>query len=151
MDDANQVVKRKDGQNNEELYKDLLKISNSVVKNIEMEIDTCEKHEDLKLPILKVWLLSNGDLVYEHFEKDVSSKLLRPERSAHSKSSKRSVHVSEVVRRLLNTSVKLNWDEYTVPVLNDYMARMKKAGYSENYRKHILENSLAVNEKKLRQ
>ena len=30
------------------------------------------------------------------------------------------------------------------------MARMKKAGYSENYRKHVLENALAVYEKKLR-
>ena len=36
-----------------------------------------------------MWLQENGDLVY----KDVSSKLLIPERSAHSNSSKRSVHV----------------------------------------------------------
>ena len=152
VDDSNQVVKRKQGQTNDEMHRELLKIANTVVKDIEMEIDTCEKHEDGKLPILdlKVWLQENGDLVYKHYEKDVSSKLLIPERSAHSNSSKRSVHVSEMVRRMMNTSTKLKWEEHTAPVLSDYMARMKQAGYWENYRKHVLENALAVYDKKVK-
>ena len=152
VDDSNQVVKRKERQTNGEMHKELLSIANSAVKDIEMEIDSCEKYSDGKLPILdlKVWLNENGDLVYQHYEKDVSSKLLIPERSAHSSSSKRSVHVSELVRRMMNTSTRLDWETHTAPVLNDYMVRMKQAGYWENYRKHVLENALAVYDKKLK-
>ena len=36
------------------------------------------------------------------------------------------------------------------PVLTDYMARMKAAGYDENFRKHVLLNALAVNDGKVR-
>ena len=54
------------------------------------------------------------------------------------KSSKRSAHVSEIVRRCLNTSRRLNWDEYFIPCLNDYMVRMKQAGFGEAYRRNVL-------------
>ena len=37
------------------------------------------------------------------------------------------------------------------PVLTDYMARMKAAGYDENYRKHALLNALAIADRKVRQ
>ena len=87
--------------------------------------------------------------MYQHYEKDVSSKLLISARSAHSSGSKRSVHVSELVRRLSNTSVKLDWDTHTAPILSDYMSRMKQAGYSEDYRKHVLKNALARYDKRL--
>ena len=135
------------------MYSELLEIANSIEEDIDMEIDTCENHVELdyKLPILDMqcWIQDSGDLVYQHYEKDVSSKLLISERSAHSNGSKRSVHVSELVRRLSNTSVKLDWDKYTAPILSDYMGRMKQAGYSENYRKHVLKNALARFDKRL--
>ena len=110
VDDSDQVVKGREGQTKDEMYSELLEIANSIEEEIEMEIDTCEKHEDRKLPILdmKCWIQDNGDLVYKHYEKEVSSKLLISARSAHSNGSKRSVHVSELVRRLSNTSVKLD-------------------------------------------
>ena len=70
-------------------------------------------------------------------------------RSAHSNGSKRYVHVSELVRRLSNTSVKLDWDTYAAPILSDYMSRMMQAGYSEDYRKHVLKNALARFDKRI--
>ena len=150
VDDSDQVVQGRDGQSKSEIYTELLDIANSIEEDIEMEIDTCEKHDDGKLPILdmKCWI-QNSDLVYQHYEKDVSSKLLISARSAHSSGSKRSVHVSELVRRLSNTSVKLDWDTYTAPILSDYMGRMMQAGYSENYRMHVLKNALARYDKRL--
>ena len=49
------------------------------------------------------------------------------ERSAHSSGSKRSVHISELVRRMLNTSRR--------------MRRMMAGGYSEKYREDVLRNA----------
>ena len=70
-------------------------------------------------------------------------------RSAHSNSCKPSVHISELVRRMVNTSRKLNWDQYVVPALNDYMIRMAKAGYHQEYRKNVLLNAYAVYDSKV--
>ena len=53
------------------------------------------------------------------------------------------------MRRCLNTSRRLGWKEYFVPTLEDYMARMKKAGYHEQYRRDVLAHALHIYEKKL--
>ena len=80
----------------------------------------------------------------------MATKLIIPERSAHPNSGKRSVHIAELVRRLCNTSRELNWDTYVAPVLLEYMARMRAAGYSQDYREHVLRNALAIWDAKLR-
>ena len=117
-----------------------------------MEVDVCEKHSDNKIPLLdmKLWLDKDGYAVYQHFEKSVATKLVISSRSAHSNSSKRAVHISELVRRMMNTSRRLNWDSYVAPVLTDYMERMAAAGYNEDYRKHVLLNSFAVYDSKVK-
>ena len=51
------------------------------------------------------------------------------------------------MRRLLNSSTRLNWDEEIAPVCSQYMARMMQAGYSENYRKNILTKALRIYDK----
>ena len=129
-----------------------MKNANSIEEGIEMEIDVCENHSDGKLPILdmKCWIDNDGNAMYQHYEKPVSTKLVISSRSAHSKTTKRSVHISEIVRRLVNTSRKLSWDEYAAPIVTEYMSRMKQAGYHEDYRKHVLLNALAVYDKKVR-
>ena len=113
-----------------------------------MEMDTCENHNDEKLPILdmKVWLDTDGDAVYQHYEKPVSSKLVISSRSAHAKGCKRSVHVSEVERRISNTSKNLDWDEYVAPVLTDYMARMKSAGYDQKFLQECLRSVIIAHQ-----
>ena len=59
------------------------------------------------------------------------------------------VHVTECLRRIQNTSKDADWDECVVPVLNDYVGRMKAAGYREDQRKHVLLNALAIYDKKV--
>ena len=115
-----------------------------------MEGDWPSKNEDKKLPILdmKVWVDEEGMLLYQHYEKDVSSKTVLHSKSAHSAACKRGVHTQEVVRRLLNTSHRLSWKEKTAPIVTEYMKRMKKAGYGEKYRKEILEHALRIYDKK---
>jgi hypothetical protein len=59
------------------------------------------------------------------------------------------VHVNEVVRRILNTSSRLEWSSYTAHALIDYFAWMKVAGYNEKYRKRTLQQGLRIYDKML--
>ena len=88
----------------------LLDIANSVMECVVMEGDWPSKNEDKKMPILdmKVWVDESGTVLYEHYEKKVSSKTVLNAKSAHSANCKRSVHTQEILRRLLNTSHRLD-------------------------------------------
>lgn len=134
----------------ERLAKILLSIANSVMECVKMEADWPSKNDDKKMPILdmKVWTDEAGMLLYQHYEKVVSSKTVLHAKSAHSAACKRGVHTQEVVRRLLNSSHRLNWKRDTAPVITEYMRRMKVAGYGERYRKEVLKHALGIYDKK---
>ena len=51
------------------------------------------------------------------------------------------------MRRLLNSSAKLNWGTDVAPVLSEYMGRMKVAGFGEKYRKSVLLRGLQIYDK----
>ena len=97
---------------------------------------------------MKVWVSDEGTLLYQHYEKDVSSKTVLNAKSAHSAACKRGVHTQEVVRRLLNSSHRLDWRTEIAPVITEYMRRMKAAGYGEKYRRDILKHALGIFDKK---
>ena len=87
----------------------------------------------------------------EHYEKSVANRQIIHAQSAQSSMCKRSVHVNEVVRRILNTSARLEWSEYAAPTLTDYMVRMKIAGYDEMYRKRKVEQELRIHDKMVKE
>ena len=153
VDDSNQGVECKEEEMDDEILMGNLKsIADSVLPGIIMETDIPGKYDDKKLPILdmKCWM-KDGLLLYQHYSKPMATKLVISARSAHSDQTKRSVHIAECVRRMMNTSHKLDWDEYFVPVLTDYAERMMAAGYSQSYRKEILRNAVNIYEHKLAQ
>ena len=82
--------------------------------------------------------------MYIHYEKPVSPKQILSAKSAQSSACKRSVHIQEIVRRILNTSTRLEWDEYVTPTLSENMKRMALAGYNENYRKTTLIHAISI-------
>ena len=143
-------LKDEDSPADERLAKILLSIANSIMECVKMEADWPSKNTDKKMPILdmKVWTDETGMLLYQHYEKDVSSKTVLNAKSAHSTACKRGVHTQEIVRRLLNCSHRLNWKEEISPVVTEYMRRMMIAGYRENYRKEILKHGLGIFRKK---
>ena len=51
---------------------------------------------------------------------------------------------------MLNCSPQLSWAEVVVPVLETYMKRMSKAGYSEAYRHDVLTSAVNIYEKKIK-
>ena len=57
---------------------------------------------------------------------------------------------NEMMRRILNTSNRLDWGEQTAPLLTDYMVRMKEAGYNEKYRKQVLEKTFRIHDRKMK-
>ena len=134
----------------ERLSKVLLYIANNIMDCIKMEADMPSRNADKKMPILemKVWMEEDGTLVYQHYEKQVSSKTVMHAQSAHSAGCKKSVHTQEILRRLLNSSHRLQWTSEVAPVITDYLARMKMAGYKENYRKDVLKHALSIYDKK---
>ena len=69
---------------------------------------------------------------------------------AHSDQTKRSVHVSECVRRMVNTSPDLSWEKHIVPHLMEYCRRMMAAGYSQMYQKEIICNTVNIYDSKLK-
>ena len=139
------------GEEGEEarLARIMREIANEVQEGIVMEEDYPDKNPNKKLAILDmcVWMNSEHFLVYQHYEKSVASKLVIGAQSAQSEACKRSVHTRELIRRMLNTSAKLVWKDFSAPVLTEYMARMMQAGYSQNYRKRILEQAMRIYDK----
>ena len=111
-----------------------------------MEEDHPSKNSNNKMPILdmEVWADEEGYIKYTHYQKPVSSTKVMDADSAQSSACKRSVHVQELLRRILNTSARLEWQREVAPVLTEYMKRMYKAGYSEGYRKNILTHTLRI-------
>ena len=61
------------------------------------------------------------------------------------------VHVSELVRRMDDTSRKLSWSELVVPVLEDYLQGMIAADYNQNYRQRVLVNAVSIYNLKVRE
>ena len=82
--------------------------------------------------------------VYEHYEKPVANRQVVQAESALSSTCKQSVHINEVVRRILNTSARLEWQDNAAQTITDYMVRMKIAGYEEDYRKRTLKKALQI-------
>ena len=82
-----------------------------------------------------------------YHEKPLSCKNIMHAQSAISSSCKKSVHTQEVLRRLFNSSRRLDWKTETAPVITDYMARMMQAGYPVQYRKDTLCRCLRIYDK----
>ena len=115
-------------------------IANEVQEGIEMEAEFPSNDMNGKMAILdmSVWMDSDNNIVYEHYQKSVASKQILSAHSVQSTTCKRSVHVQEVLRRILNNSTGLDWDKSVAPVLTEYMKRMQQAGYDEKFRKNVL-------------
>jgi hypothetical protein len=137
---------RRGEQMDSRLARILNDIANDVQPEIELEEDHPSAHDDGMRPILdmSVWMSPIGIIIYKHFEKEVSNKDVMHAHSAHSAACKKSVHVQEILRRVFNTSTRLDWDEAVAPLLTDYMGRMYLAGYSEGYRRNVLQHAFRI-------
>ena len=54
-----------------------------------------------------------------------------------------------MIRRILNSSHRLDWDKDTAPVVTEYMSRMKVAGYGDKHRRDVLKHAIGINKAEL--
>ena len=93
---------------------------------------------------MEAWMDRNHKIMYQHYEKAVSSRPVLHAESTQSCECKHNVHVQELLRRVLNTSSNLDWDIVVAPFLSDYMGRMMQAGYGQEYRQNTLVQALGI-------
>ena len=131
----------------ERLAKILIEIANDIVPGITMEYDVPSKNIDNKMPILdmKVWM-EDGDIMFQHYEKPTASGNIMHANAAQSVTCRNSVHTQEILRRLLNSSPLLDWESSVAPVLSQYMLRMMKHGYPQQYRVDTLTRALRIHD-----
>ena len=151
--DEIEAVLRRNEKPDKRVARLLTEIANSVQEGIVMEEDHPSNNDDLKLPILdlKVWMDSEQFIVFQHYEKAVASGRVMHAKSAQSATCKKSVHVQEILRRILNFSDRLEWQTDIVPVITEYMRRMMVGGYKEGYRRNVLCHALRIYDKMVRE
>ena len=75
---------------------------------------------NMTMPVLdmNVWMNKESFILYKHYEKPMSSKKVMHAESAISPSGKKSVHTQEVLRRLFNSSMRLDWGTEKAPKIS---------------------------------
>ena len=86
--------------------------------------------------------------MHSHYMKDVASRLVMGERSAHGDNTKRNVMVNELGRIMKNCSVYLPWKELAEKV-SYYVRRMEYCGYDEKFRFATVKMAISRHKKRI--
>ena len=171
VDDINVVARLKKRQQNEEenelqgmtMFQE---IGNKIDESIKIEIDSPSKHEDGKMPLLdvKVWIEGSEEteetevtgnaeeepstirkrkIMYEHYRKEIASKMNIHARSAILHNQQRNILTQEVIRIMKNCSQELPW-ETKAKHLEDLSLRMQFSGHDKRMRKAVIKSGLSA-------
>ena len=121
-------------------------IANSIHPSIRVTIDYPSKNEDNKVPMLdlKMWITEiNGGIriVYEHYEKDMATKMLIHAKSAIPLKVKRTVLTQEMLRILLHCSRNIPW-ETVRDHLSNFTRKMQYSGYEQAFRYDVAKSAI---------
>ena len=121
-------------------------IGNEIHKSIQLTTDTPSENADNKVPILdlKCWVGEGIDrkerVLYEHYMKNMASRLLVHRQSAMSIQSKRTILTQQCLRVMLNCSEHID-EETKNGHLSYFMARMQSSGYDHEFRLEVLKSA----------
>ena len=97
-----------------------------------------------------MWIAPNkyGDvkIMHEHYIKDVATRGLIDNSSAHPRDMKHNVLVNEATRVLRNGSSELEWEQVTHH-LDYFVKRMQYSGYSQETRYKVMKKVIDKHEK----
>ena len=94
------------------------------------------------MPILDLQVqVSNNEIIYKFYKKEVSHHLLMLERSALPAKMKRNSLVQEGMRRLRNTKRELDWSVKS-EILSEFSFSLYMSGYSERFRLDIIQSAV---------
>ena len=123
-------------------------VGNSIHHSIIVKADCPARHPDKKLPILdlKSWLDEKDEkriVLYEFYQKDVSSKATINARSTLPWKSKHTILVQQTLRILRNCSRNLQWD-ITASHLTKMSMRMQYSGFDKTFRYNVISTAIAA-------
>ena len=143
--------KADEGRNAFDVTMGLVKeIGESLDPTIKLTIDNPTNYEDGKMPVLDIKVnvneLENNRIDFQFFEKPTKNPKVLLAKSALNDKSKRTILTQECLRRIRNTKKELG-EEVRNEHLNKFMLKLKNSGYSQTYRKQILDSALKAYEK----
>jgi predicted RNA binding protein with dsRBD fold (UPF0201 family) len=125
-------------------------IANSVNPMIKLTVETPCNFADGKMPVLDVKVNVNekepNRIDFEFFSKPTKNPRVILADSALSFAKKRTILTQECLRRLRNTKIELG-PEVQRKHLNNFMLQLKNSGYSQNFRREILDSGLKAFQK----
>ena len=80
-------------------------------------------------------------ILYEHYEKKISTKAVINAKSAIPTTTKRTVMTQEVLRILLHCSDQLPWEDVCRHV-NHFMKKLQYSGYSQPFRYNVVKSAM---------
>ena len=130
----------------ERTMKFLQSVANSIHPSIRMTIDYPSNNADGKVPMLnvKMWIMETDDrhfIVYEHYEKPMTTKALIHASSAIPYKMKRTVLTQEMLRILLHCSNNIPW-ERVLHHLNGFICKMQYSGYDQTFRYTVAKSAI---------
>ena len=149
VDDINLVLDVQKDENEENVWKKVKEIGDSIHKSIQLEADYPANHQDKKVPILdiKVWVDStSGHIYHEYYSKAVSSKSVIDARSAMPTKDKRTVLAQDLLRVIMRCSPELEW-KIKKKHIEEYVLRMQFSGYEEDFRMDVVRSAIKAYEK----
>ena len=121
-------------------------VASYIHPSIRSTIDCPSRHADGKMPSLdvKMWIKEVNNqrkILYEHYEKEMTTKAVIHAKSALPIQTKRTVLTQEVLRILLHCSKYLEWNTVCTHI-NRFMKKMQFSGYSQPFRYTVVNSAI---------
>ena len=121
-------------------------VASHIHPSIRSTIDCPSRHADGKMPSLdvKMWIEEidqQRKIVYEHYEKVMTTKAVIHAKSALPMQTKRTVMTQEVLRILLHCSKHVQWERICSHI-NKFTKKLQFSGYSQPFRCTIVDSAL---------
>ena len=124
----------------------LQEIASHIHPSIRLTIDYPSNNTDGKVPMLnvKMWIEdinARRQIMYEHYEKPMSTKAVINARSALPMQTKRTVLSQEMLNILLHCSDQLPWESVCTHI-NKFMKKLQYSGYTQPFRYNVAKSAL---------
>lgn len=135
-------------------------IADGIHSSIEVEVDGGFNHKEGegkgRVPMLDVemWVGKSKDgklkILHSHYMKEMASRLVIMERSAHGDNTKRNVIINEIGRVLRNCSPYLPWSEIADNV-SYFVRRLAYSGYGKEFRYEVVRAAVGRYKQRLKE
>jgi hypothetical protein len=129
----------------------LVAMMNEIFPFLNFTIELGEDFSDGKLPSLdtKIWVMDGWRVLFQFFEKTMTTNLMVEAESALSREIKLSTLSEEVTRRLRNTSLDLD-STCRMEILERVCVKMKTSGHIEQFIRQAVEQGISSFDEKVK-